>query len=61
MTLRAEIQRQAARNELATAKLFGIAQGAPGVIQGGLHRTGQVFTLGQAAGQCAGQGAAGAW
>src|SRR3990167_11172653 len=54
-----EIQGQAARDVLAVAGLFGVAQGAPGVVEGELHGADQLLAKGQAAGQGAGQGAAG--
>ena len=57
--LRAEIQRQATRYELAFAQLLGVAQGAPGVVQRCLDRAGELFALGQPAGNGAGEGAAG--
>src|SRR3990167_11327329 len=55
-----KIEWQAARNKLAVARLFGIAQGAPGVVEGKLHGADQLLTQCQATGQGTGQGAAGA-
>ena len=56
----AEVQGQTAWNELPFAQLLGVAQGAPGVVQGAAHCTLQLLAQRQSARQGAGQGATGA-
>src|SRR5690606_7629408 len=57
--LSVQLQWQPARDVLAAAGCFGVAQGTPGVVESSPDRAGKGFAQCQATGECAGQGAAG--